>query len=94
LGNLSLKQASVYAGLPPAAQARIEKDADRQYEARVSVFGPPPAPTRMPWADHPIGRYGPTEKGPLIQFIDDRLARAPLTPQTRLGWEAEVDPAP
>jgi len=81
-GAIVPNQASLFALLPPDTPERIQQDAARHYAALIDVFGPP----------YPALNFNdPYEKGPLIQFVEDRLAKAPLTPQTTLR---EQGPAP
>ena len=85
-GNIASSAGSIFARVPPDPPEQAQLDADKHYAALVEAFGPPYQPVKPPWADDPSGgRYGPTAKGPLIQFIEDRLADRPLTPQSTLS---------
>lgn len=80
-GNIAPNAGSLFARVPPDPPEQARLDADKHYAALVEIFGPPYAPAKVPWADNPSAGM---EKGPLIQFIEDRLASAPLTPQSTL----------
>ncbi len=81
-GAIVPNQASIFSQLPQDSPERIQRDAARHYGELVDVFGPP-YPT--------LNFNDPYEKGPLVQFVEDRLAKAPLTPQSTLR---EQGPAP
>jgi hypothetical protein len=81
-GNLVPDRAGPVATLPPVAPDKLEQDAEKFHAGAVRLFGPPYTPARMPWADDPVHHL---ERGPLMQFLRDRLNSAPLTPQSTLS---------
>jgi hypothetical protein len=80
-GNLLTNPANSSTPLPPVSPDQRRADAASYEAAAVRLFGPPYAPAKLPWADDPAHHR---ERGPLIQFIRDRLNSAPLTPQSTL----------
>jgi len=87
-GAILPDQASVFSQLPPESPERIQEEAESHYATLVNAFGPRyPPPT---FEDIAIAHIGPnaipTEKGPVIQLLEDRLTNSPLTPQTTLRW--------
>jgi hypothetical protein len=85
-GAIVQNQASLFSQLPPESPEQIQEEAGRHQITLVNAFGPPYPTPKMPEADPVLSPYGPTEKGPVIQLLEDRLRNSPLTPQTTLRW--------